>query len=369
MKIGIDCRMLGYSGIGRYIQCLIKGIVANADRHEYTLLGNEEKLSDFRKTNLVHIKKATSPVYSFYEQIEIPLAARGISLLHVPHYNVPILYKGRLIVTIHDIIPILFPKFLSSKRARWYAQFMLQTAVKKAALIIAVSENTKKDLIRHLNVPGEKIRVIYQGVGPEFKKIRDTAQLIECKRRYNLPDKFILFLGNIRPHKNVHSLVKAFLELKSARKIPHKLVLAGKRYLKFSEIRELFTLIEKNKEEIICLGEIKEEDLALIYNLSDLFVFPSLYEGFGFPPLEAMACGVPVIAMRSSSLPEVIGDGGMLIDPDEPDALMNAIEKVSGDERLKEELGKRGIDRSSRFSWDRTVKETLSAYEDNILSE
>ena len=363
MRIGIDCRMLGYSGIGRYIQVLIKGIVNSPDKHEYILLGNEEKLSDFRKTNLVHIKKATSPVYSFYEQLEMPLAARGLSLLHVPHYNVPVFYDGRLIVTIHDIIPILFPQFLSSQRARWYARFILRTAVKKASLIIAGSENTKKDLIKHLNVPEEKIRVIYQGVGPEFKKIKDAISLHGCKKRYSLPDKFILFVGNIRPHKNVYNLVKAFLELRSARKIPHKLVLVGKKDLRFPEIRELFNLIEKNKEDIIYLGEIREEDLIPIYNLSDLFVFPSLYEGFGFPPLEAMACGVAVIAMRSSSLPEVVGDGGMLIDPDEPGALVNAIEKVLADESLKEELSKRGIERSSGFSWNKTVIETLKVYE------
>ena len=119
MKIGIDCRMLGYSGIGRYIQCLIKGIVANTDRHEYILLGNEEKLSDFKRSSLAHVRSVTSPIFSIYEQFEMPLAARGLSLLHVPHYNVPIFYNGRLIVTIHDIIPILFPEFLSSKKARW----------------------------------------------------------------------------------------------------------------------------------------------------------------------------------------------------------------------------------------------------------
>lgn len=364
MKIGIDCRMIGYSGIGRYVQNLAKGIVASPDNHEYILLGNEEKLSDFRKTNLVHIKNTTSPVYTFHEQLEMPLAARGLSLLHVPHYNIPIFYKGRLIVTIHDIIPVLFPQFLSSQRAKWYARFILRTAVKKADLIIAVSENTKKDLIRHLNVPEEKIRVIYQGVGPEFKKIKDAASLTECKKRYTLPDKFILFVGNIRPHKNVYNLVKAFLELRAVGKISHKLVLVGKKDLRFPEIRELFNLIEKNKEDIIYLGEIREEDLVSIYNLSDLFVFPSLYEGFGFPPLEAMACGVAVIAMRSSSMSEVIGYGGMLIDPDEPDALTNAIEKVSGDESLKEELGKKGINRSSRFSWDKTVTDTLKVYEE-----
>ena len=386
MRIGIDCRMLGYAGIGRYIQNLAKGIVNSPDKHEYILFGNEVRLTDivkpgyaniknvttFSRTGVspvnltpygVHIKNIMSPVYSIREQFEMPLAARGLSLLHVPHYNVPIFYKERLIVTIHDIIPVLFPQFLSSQMATWYARFMLKMAVQKANLIITGSENTKKDLINHLNVPEEKIQVIYQGVGPEFKKINDTHTLTGCKNRYNLPDKFILFVGNIRPHKNVHNLVRVFLELKATRDIPHKLVLAGKKDLRFPEMRELFNIIEKNKESIIYLGEVAEEDLVYIYNLSDLFVFPSLYEGFGLPPLEAMACGVAVIAMKSSSLPEVIGDGGMLIDPDEPDALMNAIEKVLEDEDLREELCKRGIERSSRFSWDRTAMETLRAYE------
>ena len=363
MRIGIDCRMLGYSGIGRYIQNLTEGIVDSPDNHEYILFGNEGRLAEIGNPGHVHIKNVMSPVYTFREQLEMPLAARGLSLLHVPHYNVPIFYKGRLIVTIHDVIPILFPQFLSSQRARWYARFILKTAVKKASLIIAVSENTKKDLINHLNVPEEKIRVIYQGVRPEFKKIKDTISLLGCKKRYSLPDKFILFVGNIRPHKNVYNLIKAFLELRAAGKIPHKLILVGKKDLRFPEIRELFNLIEKNKEDIIYLGDVREEYLVSIYNLSDLFVFPSLYEGFGFPPLEAMACGVAVVAMRSSSLPEVIGDGGMLIDPDEPDALMNAIEKILGDESLKEELCKRGIKHSSGFSWDITVKETLKVYE------
>lgn len=334
-RIALDARMIHKSGIGTYI----KHIIGSSYQ---VILGNPND-------------GATIPFYaknySIKEQLSFPykkLRQAKIDVLHVPHLNIPIFYRGKLVVTIHDLTHLKYPQFLPSKLHYFYFKFMIGLACKKASKILTVSENTKKDLIEFFGVNPNKISVIPLAAGKEFIH-KNKSEVCYLKKKYHIPEakKIILYVGNLLPHKNLSFLLKAFNLLKN--KDECCMVLVGN----FFENRLNLNVKEQS---IICTGFVSQEELVDFYNLSDLFVLPSLYEGFGLPVLESFACGTPVACSNTSSLPEVGGDFAFYFNPENEFDIANKIEAALNTETNPSEL----CYYAKKFFWEKTAQATIN---------
>ena len=353
--IGIDARMIEMSGIGTYIQHLMGQSI-----YDYAI-GSEELIRKYDRD--VKIIPFEAPIYSPQEQLLFPnkaVKAAGISLMHFPHYNVPLTYRGHYVVTIHDLIHLIFPEYLGSRAKYWYAKFLMTQAVQRAHHIFTVSENSKNDIQQYFGTPDKKITVTYNGVDDDFR-VKCKSEIDYLYKKYDIPrdKKLILFVGNLKPHKNLDTLLEA---VKMMDRNNVMLLLVGKAFKNM----DLETKEEKLgiKDLVIHTGLVTKEELIDFYNLADVFVFPSLYEGFGIPPLEAMACGTPVIAANNSSIPEVIGDAAVLVDGKSPEQISFSISMLIEDSHKAGEYITKGLIRCNDFSWNKTqsiVKETLRA--------
>lgn len=351
IKVGFDARMIRHSGIGTYIRGILS-ILVWKDKFDFTLFGSLDKIKNYPTKKVA----ADFPIYSVQEQFLFPrlLEQAQLELLHVPHYNAPLTYKGKLVVTVHDLIHL---KFSPSRFAYIYARMMLGRVCKKAKIIITDSQNTKKDIVQLLGVDEKKIRVIYPAVDDEFfsteMKYTNSPILRE------IGEDYILYVGNIKPTKNVETLVQSFLLAK--KKIPDlRLFLAGKNFM--PEYTKQFD----GQSDIRFLGEFDHDLLIQLYHRARLFVFPSSYEGFGLPPLEAMASGVPVICSNAASLPEVVGDAAMLFDPKDTARLSEVICELWEDENKRKVLSTKGLERAKKFSWQKCAEEIAEVYEECI---
>ena len=294
-------------------------------------------------------------------------------LFHATEHLLPRLKGARTVLTVHDLIYRLFPEYHLPLN-KWFLNLFMPLFVRRADAIIAVSQCTKDDLIRHYAVPLEKITVIYEGVDARFQPITDPDTLARVRNRYGLPERFILYVGTIEPRKNLTTLLEAYAALTSRvsnLQYPISnihLVIAGRKgWLYegfFRRLRELGL-----EREVVFPGFVPDEDLPALYSAAELFVFPSLYEGFGLPPLEAMACGTPVITSNSSSLPEVVGEVGIMVEPRDVRALAEAMELVLTDEGKRREMREKGLRQAARFSWKRTAQETLEVYRSVVGAE
>lgn len=272
--------------------------------------------------------------------------------------------RTKLVITIHDLSFERYPETFSFKRRLWHGFINPKKICRRADKIIAVSDSTKSDLVSPYGLNQEKIAVIHSGIPEIFKVIsRNDGKLLEIKGRHNLPYKFILYLGTIEPRKNIVGIIRAYnrlREINSGELNKYKLVIAGSRGWKDEKI---FSEIKKSPfgEDIIIHGFIGSEEKPYFYNLASLFVYPSFFEGFGFPPLEAMACGVPVIASNTSSLPEIAGSAGILIDPDKPDEIYQAMREILLNKELREKLREKGLEQAKKFNWKKTAEEFLGS--------
>ncbi|MGH7197453.1 MAG: glycosyltransferase family 4 protein [Candidatus Omnitrophota bacterium] len=340
-KIGIDARMWDHPGIGRYLRELSSAMHAEPFEHELFFM------------------RAGSKIYSLAEQCEIPWKARNFDLLHAPHFNIPVFFGGRLVVTIHDLTYYHSPEVARSPFAKAYVTWLLRAIQKKAVAILTVSEYTKKDLLENFpRIPERRVFVTPEAAAPEFKKIADENILGRIGGKYSLRKPFILFVGSLKKHKNVPVLIEAVARLRAARGIPHELVLTGKRD---SANGELAGLVSRHGF-VRYIGEAEGRDLPGLYNLADAFVLPSFREGFGLPVLEAMACGTPVVASNRTSLPEVAGEAGLLFDPDRIDALEDVLYNVLNNNELRKNMIQKGFEQAQRFSWKKTAQQTLDVY-------
>jgi len=233
--------------------------------------------------------------------------------------------------------------------------------LKTADKIITVSNSTKNDLMNHFNIPKEKIRVIFEAADEKFKSL-NNKETKEVKYKYHLNFPFILYVGGLAVHKNIPALIKAFYKVKK-KGIQHKLVITGTKRWKYKEIFETIDKLDL-QNDVVFTGYVSDEDLPALYNAADLFVYPSIYEGFGLPPLEAMACGTPVITSNTSSLPEVVGDAGIMVDPYDVNGLADAMHEVLANEGLRANMIKNGLERAKMFSWEKCARETLKVYEE-----
>ena len=311
------------------------------------------------------ISKQNNMLRILWEQMVLPIYSRkdGLDLFHYTDHALSLLFrKCPIIITVHDIAYLRLPNLLNTTR-KIYKKNILQLSIKKADIIVTDSYATKKDIIEYFGIREGKIRVIHLGVESRFRPINNVE---EFRLKNDLPSKMILNVGTLEPRKNIVSLIKAFKKLREKGLKDYKLVIAGEKGWLYEEI---FKEVGHSdlKQEILFLGVARDEDLPMLYNCADIFVYPSLYEGFGLPPLEAMACGIPVITSNTSSLPEVIGDAGIMVDPTDVNSLCESMYILLKDKELWNRMRNMGLERSKLFSWDNTAEKILKVY-DEVLS-
>jgi glycosyltransferase involved in cell wall biosynthesis len=366
MRVAIDARKLHDFGIGTYIRNLLRHL-ARIDRdNEYVLLCQQADLgiADQLGSNFRTVLEP-SPNYSVREQIHVPWTLRREQpdVFHAPHYVLPPAVRRRSIVTIHDCIHIMFPQYLPNRMAYAYAKASMWSATRQSNRILTVSEASKRDIMRFFNVPADKIVVVYNAIDERFRVPPSEEAIARVRERYQLDRRFVLYAGNIRPHKNLVRLIEAFADLRTNGFEDVTLLIIGDEISKLPALRRAVHSHKLHKH-VRFLGYLSDDMLAILYRLASVFVFPSLYEGFGLPPLEAMASGTPVVTSNVSSLPEVTGGAAILVDPYEVDSIREGIQRVLTDPGLCEELRAKGIARSREFSWEASVARTREIYEE-----
>jgi len=364
VRIGIDARKLHDFGIGTYIRNLLRQL-ARLDRDtEFVLLCRPEDVASLSSlaANFRPIVE-TAANYSIAEQVRVPLALQRerVTLFHAPHYVLPPLVRCRSVVTIHDCIHLMFPQYLPSRMALAYARTSIRLAAHRATRVLTVSESSKRDILRFVDTEPDKIDVIYNAFDDRFGIEPREEEVVRVRERYQLHDEFVLYAGNVKPHKNLERLIEAFDRVRK-RGLDHlKLVIIGDEISKYTSLRRAVHQHQLHKY-VRFLGYLPEETLAVMYRLAGVFVFPSLYEGFGLPPLEAMASGTPVVTSNVSSLPEVAGDAAVLVDPYDPDSIAGGIERVLTDENVRRDLRRKGLARAQQFSWEASIKRVRDIY-------
>jgi glycosyltransferase involved in cell wall biosynthesis len=364
VRIGIDARKLHDFGIGTYIRNLLRQLARIDHDTEYVIFcGPDDRgVLDSLGENFRTVAE-TAGKYSFAEQLKVPLAVRreGVTLFHAPHYVLPPLVRCKSVVTIHDCIHLMFPQYLPNRLSLAYARTSISLAARHATRVLTVSESSKRDILRFVNVPPDNIDVIYNSYDDRFGVEPKAEDVARVRERYQLHDQFVLYAGNVKPHKNLERLIEAF-ELVHRRGLDHlKLVLIGDDISRYTALRRAVHRYRLHKY-VRFLGYLPEETLAVMYRLASVFVFPSLYEGFGLPPLEAMASGTPVVTSNVSSLPEVAGDAAVLVDPYDTSAIADGIYRVLTDEGLRTDLRRLGLVRAHQFSWESSVRRVREIY-------
>ncbi len=373
MRIGIDARMLGFSGIGRYTENIIQELLQIDKKNEYVLFVQKKFQSSnhpiIQSSNFKAIE-VDAPIYSLKEQSNFLRAVvkQKLDVMHFTHFNVPFLYRRPYIVTIHDLTPLYFPgKKRNSFLEKSAYKLILKNALKNSKKIIAVSNFTKKDILKNFpSIKKEKITVIYEGAGAADAakcKIKNAKCKITIKNSKLKIDNYILYVGVWREHKNLKGLICAFEKLKSqgSKFKALKLVIVGRPDPIYKEV-ELATENSKYKNDIILTGYVKNEELPLLYKNATAFVFPSFYEGFGLPPLEAMSLGLPVVSSNTSSLPEILADAALYFNPRNTKDMVEKIKKVVLDKKLRSMLIEKGKKQVLKYSWREAAKETLKIY-------
>jgi len=371
MHVALNAHLLSFgasyrgAGISRYGRNLLPALRALPE-NEYTVyLGDRNIPPDFQPDARFHLRFSRlptrrPPVRILWEQLFLPLAlARGgARLLHSLGYVQPLLCPGRSVVTIHDLSFLIYPSHFN-RTNRLYLSVFTRQAAARADRTIADSANTKRDVVRLLGVPEEKVAVVYLGMEEVFRPL-PPAEVDAFRRRRGLPERMLLFFGTIEPRKNLGTLLEAYAACKQAG-LPHKLVVAGARGWQWEPV---YAAVERLglRGDVVFPGYVSYGEQPLWYNAADLFVYPSLYEGFGFPPLEAMACGTPVVASGTSALPEVVGDAGLLVNPRSAAELAEAMRRVLADPDLGRALGERGLARARGFTWQTAARQTAAVY-------
>jgi glycosyltransferase involved in cell wall biosynthesis len=374
MRVGIDASLLlkPRSGIGRYIEHLIQGLDAVDGRNDYVLFAGSirKRLPVPAYSSLrVSCKQMTMPtsvlhLLSGFGKWRLPTfdrIASGMDVIHWPNYLLIESDRSRAVVSIHDLTILLYPQYHPWTRVKRFQSGLAHSA-KKADAIIVPSHSTKTDVVRLLDAPEHKIHVVNYSAAPSFVPANLNQQEIVL-RKYGLsPGRYVAFLGNLEPRKNLDRLLESFARLVNEGRRDCPLVLIGAEGWKS---RGLIQSVERLSLQryVTMTGYVSEQDLPALLSGAVAFVYPSLYEGFGLPPLEAMACGTPVITSNVSSLPEVVGDAAILVDPYDTEALSSAMLKLISDTDLRHVLREKGLARAKLFSWDETARQTLRVYE------
>ena len=368
--VAFDARYINdqYHGIGRHTYNLLDALARLDSNRRYiayyhpTYRNTRFDMEALRKHPNVTLQPIQLPLYLPVEQFVWPMLLAQIQadIFHSPYVVLPLLARTKSIMTIHDLILERYPEYRPRSALQRFYRLVTQLGIKRASLILTVSTSTSRDIQAYYGVHRSRIRVIGNAVNATFQRERNAARLAAVRKHYNLPERFILTVGAGRPHKNVKTLVEAFARLDSA--FAPSLVIGGEHDARFPD--EVRASIDAHgiAHRVIQLGKIREVDLPTIYSLADVFVFPSLVEGFGLPPLEAMACGTPVLASTTSAVAEAVGDAALSFDAWNVEQLAINLRQVLTDTALQSRLTRSGLARVRAFTWERVARETLEAY-------
>jgi glycosyltransferase involved in cell wall biosynthesis len=351
----IDLRWIDCSGIGTYIKGIMPGIMARLEDVSVVGIGLKSRIQNFEWSSAdnFEIVDCAAARYSLAEQLILPFAVpKSTDLFFSPHYPIPLLYRGRLVVTVHDLSHLVLPEIVSSRVKRMYARTMFREVRRRSAIVITNSEFTKSELLILTTGPREdNVVPIHLGVSEEwFNLSAAVAKPVE---------PYIVHVGNVKPHKNLVRLVDAFTQIMD--RIPHKLFIIGQcDDFITGERAEFFSRIKAASNRIRLTGVVEQQKLLELVRNAQALVMPSIYEGFGFPPLEAMAAGVPTIVAMAGSLPEICGDAALYCDPKSIDDIAAKLSNLLADRTLSDELIKRGRQRAKQFSWDSCAEKTAS---------
>jgi glycosyltransferase involved in cell wall biosynthesis len=389
MRIGFDytAAVRQGAGIGRYTRQLFQALIELDTRNEYVLLiaGRGVGLSGERpepgrglgyapelgeiatrpNVRVVTVPLSDRALMILWHRLRVPLWVElfcgSLDLFHSPDFTLPPVRRASGVLTVHDLSFIRVPHS-AHPQLRAYLLQAVPRSVQRADWVLADSECTKRDLIELLGATTDSVKVIYPGVERRFRPVREAALRAVVRERYQLPPRFVLALSTLQPRKNFERLIRAFARLPESVRQEVKLVIAGGRGWRYEGIFETVSALQM--EDAVCFpGYVADQDLPALYSLAELFALPSLYEGFGLEPLEAMACGTPVVTSNVSSLPEVVGDAAISVDPLDVDGLAEALELVLSDPALQQDMIRKGIDRARRFTWEAAAHKLLRLYE------
>jgi len=381
MKIGIDIRCLSdgkRTGVEEYTINLLENLFELDKKNQYVLFSNSYHDSHFDARIFSQYKNVTEKRFNYpnkllnlcFWYLRWPLVDHmlgGVDIFFMPNINfIALSKKTKLLLTVHDLSYEIFPETFSLKRRAWHHFINPRRLCLRADQIIAVSDSSRSDIISHYGLAAQKVQRIYNGVPSEMEQLdRNDPKLMEVKDKYHLPFNFIFYLGTIEPRKNISAIVKAYDQLRSLNEPQldkYKLVIAGGKGWKTDSILNDMRKA-KFTQDIIFTSCITNEDKAAVYTLASLFVYPSFFEGFGIPVLEAMRCGVPVITSNCSSLPEVVDQGAVMIDPDKSEELYLAMKEILLSRDFHSELVGLGLRQAVRFNWRTSARETLALFE------
>lgn len=357
--IGLDLRMWAHPGIGRYIRELFGAMFRLENPERFLYLAYDEDASSIQ----VSLKggkriRSRAKIYSLSEQAELSNFSLKVGLLHVPHFNAPFFSQAKLVVTVHDLIYLKEKRFSGSLLAKQYVRGLLGGIQKNARKVIAVSDFTRRDLEASFPALKGRIRVVYEAASKKFGAL-SQAEADASPKEFGLKDDYIIFVGSLKAHKNLPVLLDAFESLRAEGKISAQLAIIGRKDPKETA---LLHRLEKSGDSVRYLGQQPDAVLAALYRGASALVIPSLWEGFGLTAVEAMACGTPVISSDRASLPEVVGEAGLLFDPENTEKLKEHLYNVLTDGALRETLSRKGLERAKRFSWEKAASETLQIY-------
>ncbi|MCC7359401.1 MAG: glycosyltransferase family 4 protein [Anaerolineales bacterium] len=359
-----------HAGLGRYASELLTALLAVAPEHAYSAVyyapqGAERPAPPLDRLPAQTLHLGPKPwrmsvLLADYLGVNMDRWVHAGEVFHATDHLLPRFKRSRTVFTIHDLIYLFYPQYHLPLN-RWYLKLMLPRFLRRADAVIAVSEHTRRDVMRHMRIPEEKITVIYEGANPAYRPLRDPAAVAAVRARYHLPERYLLFFSTIEPRKNLAALLGAYHALLAQPgDWPHLVVAGRKGWLYepiFARVRELGL-----EARVTFTDWVAEADAPALLNGAELFVYPSFYEGFGLPPLEAMACGVPVVASTAASIPEIVGDAGLLVPPTDEAALMEAMQAALTDAQLRTHMRARGLARARTFTWEAAARATLKVY-------
>lgn len=371
-------------GTGQYLKYLLPALLAEDDRLEIILVSPKpfqpagEAGGQVRTIPGIQFHQARTPFPNqnshlakvWFEQVTFPRACRklGVELAHVPYFGSPLAPPVPTVVTIHDLIPMVLPEYRGGFLVRLYTS-LAAAAAQQARLVLADSQASKRDILRKLDIPDGRVRVVYLAPAPHFQPAPTWEQVVQVKKKYNLPETFVLYMGGYDARKNLSALLHAFTWVSATLQGQYPLVLAGRLPEKdtsfFPDPRRIARELGIEKY-IVTPGWIAEEDMPLVYSAATVFVYPSRYEGFGLPVLEAMACGTPVVTTNAASLPEIAGPAAFQLDPDDTKHIAAPIIRLCTEESFNDEMIERGFGQVEKFSWEKTARETLKAYQETL---
>lgn len=379
MHIGIDARFCGWQrrGIGRYLEKLLSALARLASEHRFTLFTNKETaLPGGLPAGKFRITEVNLPWYGLSEQLRFPffIQKAGIDLMHWPNFNVPLFCPAPFVVTIHDLIVYHYPDQAATTLPRWRYRlkqsayrFVLRRGLRQAKKIITVSDFTKRDLARQLKIPEQKMQTVYlagEKILAQFATLPNPPDFgVYLGAKFGVNKPFLLSVGSFYPHKNLANLFCAFQRLRRDYGRDWQLVAVGSKDYFYEQMRKSVKLDRETWDNIVFTDAVDDKILDGLYRAARLFVFPSYYEGFGLPALEAASRGLPVVASKAAAIPEIMGAAAYYFDPANPSAMAAALDRVGGSAKIQARLAQSGFERLKHFDWDKTAAQTMSVYE------